>query len=48
VRRRLSFSLGKYATVFQAEVLAILTYVHDIKVHGTPEKYVFALTVRRP
>jgi ribonuclease HI len=40
VRRRLSFSVGKYATVFQTELFAILACVHDIKVHGTPEKYV--------
>jgi ribonuclease HI len=40
VRRRLSFPLGKYATVFQAEVFAILACVHDIKAYGTPEKYV--------
>jgi hypothetical protein len=40
MRRRLSFSLGKCATVFQAEVFTILACVHDIKVHGTPEKYV--------
>jgi hypothetical protein len=28
VRRRLSFSLEKYATVFQAEIYAILACVH--------------------
>jgi ribonuclease HI len=38
--KKAQFSLGKYATVFQAEVFAILACVHDIKVHGTPEKYV--------
>jgi hypothetical protein len=48
VRRRLSFFLGSYATVFQAEVFAILACVHDIKAHGTPEKHVFALTVWWP
>jgi hypothetical protein len=37
MRRRLSFSLGKHATVFQAEVFAILVFVHEIKVHGIPE-----------
>jgi ribonuclease HI len=38
--RRLSFSLGKYATVFQAEIYAILACVHEIKTHGKPEKHV--------
>jgi hypothetical protein len=28
------FSLGKYATVFQAEVFAILACAHEIKVYG--------------
>jgi hypothetical protein len=40
VKRRLSLPLGKYATVFQAEVFAILAYVHDIINHGTPEKHI--------
>jgi hypothetical protein len=48
IRRRLCFSFGRYAAVFQAKVFAILACVHDIKVHGTPEKHVFALTVWRP
>jgi ribonuclease HI len=39
VRRKLSFSLGRYATVFPAEVFANLACVHDIKAHGTPEKH---------
>jgi hypothetical protein len=30
-KSRLSFSLGKYATVFQAEVYAILACAHEIK-----------------
>jgi hypothetical protein len=30
--RRLSIPLGKYATVFQAEVFAILACAHDIHV----------------
>jgi hypothetical protein len=42
VRRRLSFSLRKYVTVFQANVFAILACVHDIKNHGTLEKHMFA------
>jgi hypothetical protein len=42
VGKRLSFSVGKYAKVFQAEILvyAILTCVHDIQSHGIPEKHV--------
>jgi hypothetical protein len=39
VRRRLSFSLGKYAAVLQAEVYAILACVHVIKTHGKSEKH---------
>jgi ribonuclease HI len=39
VRRSLSLSLGIYATVFQAEVFAILACVYDIKAYGTPEKH---------
>ena len=38
--RRLSFSLGRYATVFQAEIYAILACVHEIKFQNRPEKYV--------
>ena len=40
VNRRLSISLGKYATVFQAEVYAILVCVHEIETQDRPEKYV--------
>jgi ribonuclease HI len=39
VRRRLSFSLGIYATVFQAEMYAILACAHEIITHGIPEKH---------
>jgi hypothetical protein len=39
VGRMLSFSLGRYAAVFQAEIYAILAGVHDIQSHGRPEKY---------
>jgi ribonuclease HI len=53
--RRLSLPLGQYATVFQAEVLAILACAHDIAAHGLPGTYVSicsdsqaALKVRRP
>ena len=38
--RRLSIPLGKYATVFQAEVYAILACVHEIEAQDWPEKYV--------
>jgi ribonuclease HI len=38
--RGLSFPFGRYATVFQAEVFAILACAHDIQSHGTPEKHV--------
>jgi hypothetical protein len=40
LRRRLSFSLGKYATVFQAEIYAILACVYEIKLQNRSEKYV--------
>ena len=38
--RRLSFSLGRYATVFQADIYAILTCVYKIQFQSKPEKYV--------
>ena len=38
--RRLSIHLGKHATVFQAEVYAILACAHEIESHDWPEKYV--------
>jgi ribonuclease HI len=38
--RRLSISLGKHATVFQAEVYAILACVHETETQDWPEKYV--------
>ena len=37
--RRLSISLGKHATVFQAEVYAILACVYKIQTQDRPEKY---------
>jgi hypothetical protein len=40
VNRRLSIPLGKHATVFQAEVYAILACVHEIEAKYRPEKYV--------
>jgi len=40
VNRRLSISLGKHTTVFQAEVYAILACVHKVRTQDRPEKYV--------
>ena len=40
VDRRLSTSLGKHATLFQAELYAKLAYVHEIETQDRPEKYV--------
>jgi ribonuclease HI len=40
VDRRLSISLGKRATVFQAEVYAILACAHETETQDRPEKYV--------
>jgi hypothetical protein len=47
VQRRLSISLGKYATVFQAEIYAVLAYAYEIQTNVRSGKYVFALTARR-
>ena len=40
VGRRLSISLGKHATVFQAELCVILACVHEIETQDRPEKNV--------
>jgi hypothetical protein len=40
VNRRLSFCLGRRATVFQAEVYVISACVHEIETQDRPEKYV--------
>ena len=40
VDRRLSISLGKHATVFQAEVYTILACVHETETQDKPEKNV--------
>jgi len=40
VRQRLSFSLVIYATVFQAEIYAILACAYNIQSRNRPEKYV--------
>jgi hypothetical protein len=37
VNRRLSISLGKHTTVFQAEVYAILACVHEIRTQDRPQ-----------
>jgi len=37
---RLNIPLGKHATVFQAEVYAILACVHETETQNQPEKYV--------
>jgi ribonuclease HI len=39
VRRRLSFSLGRYTTVFQAGIYAILACVYEIQFQNRSEKY---------
>jgi len=43
VGRRLSFSVGRYATVFHAEIHAILACAYEIQSQRGPEKYVSAL-----
>jgi ribonuclease HI len=40
VGRRLSFSLGGYATVFEAEIYAVLVCVYKIQLQNRSEKYV--------
>jgi len=47
VKRRLSFPLGRYTTVFQAEIYAILACVHEIQLQNRPEKYVSICSDRR-
>jgi len=39
VRRRISFPRGRYTTVFQAEIYAILACVYEIQFQNRPEKY---------
>jgi hypothetical protein len=39
VGRRLSFSLGRHATVFQVAIYAVLACVHKIQFQNKPEKY---------
>ena len=38
VGRRLSFSLGRYATVFQTEICAILACAHGVQSQNRPER----------
>jgi len=45
--RRLIISLGKDATIFQAEVYAIVACVYEIQTLVRPEKYGTALIVRQ-
>jgi len=40
VGTRLNFSLGRYATIFQAEIYAILAFVYEIQFQDRPEKNV--------
>ena len=40
VGRRLSISLGRYATLFQAEIYGILACAYEIQLYGRTEKYV--------
>jgi hypothetical protein len=40
VKRRLSFPLGRYTTVFQAEIYAILACVYEIQSLDSSEKHV--------
>jgi ribonuclease HI len=40
IKRRLSFSLGRYTTVFQAKIYAILACVYEIQSLNRPEKYI--------
>jgi hypothetical protein len=40
LKRRLSFPLGRYTTVFQAEIYAILACVYEIQLHIKSEKYI--------
>jgi len=37
---RLSISLGRYATLFQAEIYATLAFAYEIQLYGKPKKYV--------
>jgi hypothetical protein len=47
VGRRLSFTLGRYVTVLEAGIYAILACVYEIQLQNRLEKYVTALIVTR-
>ena len=47
VGRRLNISLGRYATVFQAEIYASLACAYEIQFQCRPENHAFALTARQ-
>jgi len=40
VRRKLSFSVGRYVTIFQAEIYAVLACIYEVQFQNRPEKYV--------
>jgi len=40
LKRRLRFSLGKYTTVFQPAIYAILACAYDLQSLNRPEKYI--------
>jgi hypothetical protein len=40
VGKRLSISLGRYATVFQAKIYVILACAYEMQMNGRPNKYV--------
>ena len=44
VGQRLSFCLGRYATVFQAEIYAVLACAYEIQSQNRPEKYLSICT----
>jgi hypothetical protein len=48
VNGRLNISLGKHATVFQAEVYVIQASVHEIETQDWPEKYVSIYSDSQP
>jgi hypothetical protein len=48
VGRRLSFSLGKYVTVFQAETFAVLACAYEIQDQYRSQRYVSICSVKQP
>jgi len=47
VRRRLNFSLGRYATVFWAEIFAVLSCVYEIQYQGRPKSTCVSVVIVR-